>query len=169
MALLCLLGLLVPGPQAQARGNPLYWLCILPFAWWANGLAAYEPRPVRPALIVAVATAPASLAIATVLGKEPLLWTIGAGIALISAALAEYFYRGNMLYREGLRDRQSLSTNLSIIASVEAVHWVQSSIFSVLPRNGVSVPLDDMQGVSETLLVTAQFLHGHQSDIDFAR
>ncbi|WP_041862786.1 MULTISPECIES: hypothetical protein [Pseudomonadota] len=98
MALLCLL---VPGPQAQARGNPLYWLCILPFAWWANGLAAYEPRPVRPALIVAVATAPASLAIATVLGKEPLLWTIGAGIALISAALAEYFYRGSMLYREG--------------------------------------------------------------------
>jgi hypothetical protein len=44
----------------------------------------------------------------------------------------------------------------------------RSSIFGIVSGNGVDIPLDDMQGVSEILLVIAQFLDGHPPDINFA-
>ena len=104
MALLCILGLLFVGPPSQTRGNPLYWLCLLPFAWWASGLTSYEPRPVRmlrPALALAVVASLASVGVAAALGRDLVLWIVGTTITVVSAVATEFFYRGSLLYREG--------------------------------------------------------------------
>lgn len=103
-ALLCVLVLLVPGPHYAARANPFYWLLLLPFAWWANGVAAYEAGPLRtlrPALALAIVVALASIAAAVALGLDPAPWIIAASITILFAAASQIVYRGSLLAREG--------------------------------------------------------------------
>ena len=38
---------LVGGSKSEARGNPLYWLCMLPMVWWVSGLTTFAPCYVR--------------------------------------------------------------------------------------------------------------------------
>lgn len=96
--------LVVPGTQGQARGNPLYWLMMLPFAWWAVSLASYEPTPVRllkPAQVLAPLVAIASAATATRMGEDPTPFWVATAVSAVAAVTGWLLYRGSMLEREG--------------------------------------------------------------------
>lgn len=98
-----LIGLLVEGSQYRARGNPLYWILMLPAVWWSAGLARFEPRPVRswkPALLLCVATAGAVLALAIDSGD----WmpeAIGFVLTLVGAVSSMALLRDSLVAREG--------------------------------------------------------------------
>ena len=58
-SLLGVLAMVTDAPM-HGRASPLYWLLMLPFAWWAASLAAYEPGATRglwPAILLAPALA----------------------------------------------------------------------------------------------------------------
>lgn len=98
-----LIGLLVEGSQYQARGNPLYWILMLPAVWWSTGLARFEPRPVRwwkPALLLCVAIAGAVLALAIDSG-DGTPEAIGFALTLIGAVSSMVLLRDSLVAREG--------------------------------------------------------------------
>ncbi len=102
-ATVSLTALLVDGSQYQARGNPLYWLLMLPVVWWLSSLGSFEPRAVRwwkPALLTSVAIA--TLACFMAVGKPD--WgptAFGLGVTLLSASLSAILLRGSLVAREG--------------------------------------------------------------------
>lgn len=102
-ATVSLIGLLVEGSQYQARGNPLYWVLMLPVVWWLSGLGGFEPRAVRwwkPVLLLSVIIA----AIALVLAVGRADWApeaVGFAITLLSAATSLSLLRGSLVAREG--------------------------------------------------------------------
>ncbi|MEH3147719.1 MAG: hypothetical protein PGN34_20780 [Methylobacterium frigidaeris] len=104
VATLTVIAASVPGSHSEARANPLYWLLMLPLVWWANALAAFEPRAVRiwrPALALACLADAACLAL-TVGRQED--WTAGAvslAIVLAAAAASLAAHRGSLVAREG--------------------------------------------------------------------
>lgn len=111
MAMLCILlatvGLiiiLVPGTHAEARGNPLYWLLMLPTAWWASSLAYFESKTawtVRPALVLGPAVCATNMLWERLRGTD---LTINIGVLVISIACAifgEIAYRRSLLKLEG--------------------------------------------------------------------
>jgi hypothetical protein len=103
-ATLALLGLVVTGGQAEARGNPIYWLILAPVAWWGGGLSGFGARQVRlmmPAVIVAPLLAVACLAIAYTRGETITLWAVATVVAIITALACRIFYDRSLLKREG--------------------------------------------------------------------
>lgn len=95
---------LVNGSQYEARGNPLYWVLLLPMAWWVSGLSTFESRYVRswkPVLAIACLAAAASLAIDMQRDED---WTVSAvsvAITVISAVASLVVYTGSLVAREG--------------------------------------------------------------------
>lgn len=96
--------LAVPGTQATGRANPLYWLIMVPAAYWVSSLLGYEPW--------AVATFRFSLVILPLVAVVALLWSLerGEGVTAhlvllglsgVFSMSAELFYRGSLLQREG--------------------------------------------------------------------
>lgn len=103
-AVLALLGLVISGGQAEARANPLYWLILLPVAWWGGGLSGFGARQVRlmtPAIILAPLLAAMCLAIAARRGEVLVPWSIATLIAFAGATASRFFYGKSLLKREG--------------------------------------------------------------------
>ena len=104
LALLAMIGLMLPGTQADHRGNPVYWALLLPFGWWGVELANYTPRTawtLAPALVVGPAVALACAAVSLWSGQDwtPLLAVFG--LSALFAVLGAVFYRRSLLRREG--------------------------------------------------------------------
>ncbi|MFD1949512.1 hypothetical protein ACFSGX_01865 [Sphingomonas arantia] len=97
-------GTAVPGPLPEARGNPLYWLLMLPMVYWVTELTSFTPRSVRmwtPALVVACV---ASAVAAVVVARDEPGWTVQGGLCVVTvlASIASrWLYRGSLLDREG--------------------------------------------------------------------
>lgn len=97
--------LLVPGPQIEARGHPLYWLILGLPAVFAAPLMEYKPaalRMVRPALFGAPLIAGAVLAFAARVhtGTMTEYWVMLALTAALTLA-GGLTYDRSMLAREG--------------------------------------------------------------------
>lgn len=95
---------LFPGTPTDVRLSPAYWLLLTPVAWWAAGLTAFEPGPVRFMRRVAVGSPPTA-AIGSLLawsrGADWLPPAILAAVALAAAGASLLLYRGSLLEREG--------------------------------------------------------------------
>ena len=95
---------LVGGSQFEARGNPLYWLCMLPMVWWVSGLTTFAPRYVRCwglAMLLACAASGISLVIVVWRAED---WSMAAGAWILTLATAtgsRVLYRRSLLAREG--------------------------------------------------------------------
>ena len=103
-ALLALIGLLLPGSHLEGRASPLYWGLFIPFAWWASGLGAYEPRAVRtlrPARVLAPSLAAGSLAVALWRDEEPATWIVLCAVSVTGAVASTVLYDRSMLKHEG--------------------------------------------------------------------
>ena len=64
------------------RGNPLYWLLVLPFALWAWDLSTFSPRSawtMRPAMVLLPAFCGVILIIAACTGRDVLRVADGSG------------------------------------------------------------------------------------------
>ena len=102
-ALLGVLALVVDAPM-HGRASPLYWLLMLPFAWWAASLAAYEPgatKGLRPAILLAPTLACGALGVAWMQGRDVRLWCLSAVAACVGAGLGFFFYQRSLLKQEG--------------------------------------------------------------------
>ena len=102
-ATVSLLGLCIEGTPYQARGNPLYWLLMLPAIWWVAGLVGFERNRVRlwkPALAVSLLIATLAVLIAVRRGD----WgaeAAGLAITLASTAASLFLLRNSLVAREG--------------------------------------------------------------------
>ena len=106
-ALLARVGLgviLVPGPQHQARGNPLYLLLMAPLVWWGSSLAWYEEkaaRLIRPAFIMLPPLCGINALWAVSLGMDPAIHVGALAACTIFAALGWWLHKDSMLRAEG--------------------------------------------------------------------
>jgi hypothetical protein len=103
-AVLAILGLAVPGAQAESRANPLYWVILLPLAWWGSGVAAFEPRPVRLLAVVTYAApivAITCLIIAIAQDRGWLIWLAAVVISIAAAIGSRRAYSRSLLKLEG--------------------------------------------------------------------
>ena len=105
VTLIGLIELLLPGSQASHRGNPLYWILLLPFGWWGVELVNYTPRTswtLVPALAVGPGVALICCA-ATSLSSisDNRSWGIVMGFSVLFGLLGAVSYRRSMLRREG--------------------------------------------------------------------
>ena len=95
---------IVPGTHYGTRANPLYWLILVPVAWWVSSLAAFEPGAVRSwrtVLIVVGIAATACLAMAITSGQDVMLTVIAFLVTMTSAAGSLFLRRGSLVAREG--------------------------------------------------------------------
>lgn len=96
--------LIASGTQAEARGNPLYWLVMIPLALCAGKLTRYEPGPIRwlrPAQAGAPLVAAATALVATATGEEPTPYWVATAICAALAGVAWLCWPGSMLAKEG--------------------------------------------------------------------
>lgn len=103
-AALAILGLAVPGAQAESRANPLYWAILLPMAWWGSGVAAFEPRPVRIlAVVTYAAPVVAAICLFTAVARDRgwTIWLASAVIATAAATGSRLAYGRSLLKHEG--------------------------------------------------------------------
>ncbi len=103
-ATLSVVALAVPGPQSVARGNPLYWLLMLPMAWWGSGLARFEARPVRwwkPVLALSCLLSCGTLAMVLARGEDSTAQAIACGVTLLAAGASLWLLRGSLVALEG--------------------------------------------------------------------
>jgi hypothetical protein len=101
-ATVSLIAVLVKGTHYQARGNPLYWVLMLPGAWWVNRLAAFEPRAVRwwrPFLLLSVVVAAAALIATARADRRPA--AVAFFITLLAAGASLGLRRNSLVEREG--------------------------------------------------------------------
>jgi hypothetical protein len=94
----------VPGTQYAARGNPLYWLILLPVAWWVSSLAACEPHAIRwwkPALALACTISTTCLVLAVAAEQGVTLNAAGCAVTLAATVGSLVAYRGSLVAREG--------------------------------------------------------------------
>ena len=104
VATLCVVGTGVSGTHGQARGTLLYWLLILPMAWWISGLTTFSPLYVRSWKPVLALACVAGIACAVVSMRGGIGWTVQAfgGIATVVAAASSLLvYRHSLIAREG--------------------------------------------------------------------
>ncbi len=102
-ALLALIALLLGPTRVHDRTSPLYWALLLPFAWWAASLAAYNPwatRTLRPAAAIAALTTLAALAAATATQPTITPWLIATTIAIPAALAAVLLYPTTLLAQQ---------------------------------------------------------------------
>ena len=95
---------LFPGAPTRVRLDPLYWLLLLPIAWWGAGLAAFEPGPVRLMRTVTIAAPPIAAGATLLAWFRGADWAIPFALAAISfgtAIVSRLLYRGSLLEREG--------------------------------------------------------------------
>ncbi len=95
---------MVEGNREQTRANPLYWLVLLPVAWWAAELSAFEPGSVRAMkllTVIAPATALLCLLIAVSLEENWVLWLTSFIVSGVTAFGSRMAYRDSLLQREG--------------------------------------------------------------------
>jgi hypothetical protein len=103
-ATMTVISVTVQGGVTESRGNPLYWLLMLPMAWWVNGLTSFEPRAVRlwkPALAVASGTSVVAAALAM---RSAGTWTgqtVACAVTLGATAASLILLRGSLVEREG--------------------------------------------------------------------
>jgi len=94
----------VPGTQWAARASPIYWVILIPVAWWVNGLAAYEPwavRRLKPVLATLCVVHAICLALAVV-GSRNVMLTVGSfALTIVCAAAGMVALRGSMVDQEG--------------------------------------------------------------------
>ncbi len=103
-ASLALIGLIVSGGQAETRANPIYWLILLPVAWWGGGLSGFGARQVRlmvPAMVAAPILAALCLVIAAGRAEAVTPWVIATIVAAVAAIVSRLFYDRSLLKREG--------------------------------------------------------------------
>lgn len=95
--------LVAPGEQGEARGNPLYWLPMLPLAWWAVALTRYEGWAVR-SIRWAQAAAPVAAAMVALFawqsGDAAVPFLVAGAVSLAVAAVAWILYTGSLLQRQ---------------------------------------------------------------------
>lgn len=104
IALVALAGLLIPGSQADARANPLYWALLIPFGWWGSSLGAFEAWAVRllyPSLVAWTLIAATALAGAWRQAQNPTLWAAALAVSVLCSIGAAFLYRNSLLRREG--------------------------------------------------------------------
>ena len=103
-AVIGLIVLLVPGSQPQARANPLYWLAMLPAAWWAVLLANYQAGAVR-TIRLAMALGPMICGInalwAYKAGQGVTAYAVALVGSLLAAAAGWWFFNRSMVRLEG--------------------------------------------------------------------
>ena len=103
-AVVALVAIVVGGSQMQARANPLYWLLLVPFAWWGSSLAYYEPWAVRlfgPVLIGSPLLATAVFVAAYRQGENVTPSVVALAVSIMCSVGAAWAYRGSLLRREG--------------------------------------------------------------------
>ncbi|MDG5495560.1 hypothetical protein [Niveispirillum sp. BGYR6] len=99
-------GLLVDGSHMQMRGNPVYWLVMMPGAIWLIGLMNYSKWSVK-LMIPMMVILPLMCFFSFVYERKKYIFEISNGrlivfaISTILSALAYILYRRSMLYREG--------------------------------------------------------------------
>lgn len=89
-----------PASQAAARGNPLYWLLLVPFAWWGASLTRYEAwavRSIRPTQILAPVLGFGAIMIASYIGHDLLPFVVATLLSTTCSALAWFLYGGSLL------------------------------------------------------------------------
>jgi hypothetical protein len=94
----------VPGTQWEARTSPIYWIVLMPVAWWVSSLAAYEPWAVRiwkPSLIILCAIHGICLAVAISGNQDVMLTACSFVLTIACAAAGMVALRGSMVAREG--------------------------------------------------------------------
>jgi len=96
--------LLVPAPQVEARGNPLYWLILglpLPWVWKLMDYTPWALRGIRPVLWVApfLAGFVATWAAIDRQDTEPYAWAIAVTVAL--SLVGGLCYDRSVLKHEG--------------------------------------------------------------------
>lgn len=103
-AIVALVVLVVGGSQMQARGNPLYWALLVPFAWWGSSLAYYEPWAVRllkPSLVGWPLLATAVLVMAYRRQESETATAVSLAISVVCSICAASAYRNSLLRCEG--------------------------------------------------------------------
>ncbi len=104
VATMAFIGLRIPGSQADARADPLYWVILLPFGWWGSSLGAFEAWTVRlfwPSLAAWPLIAASALAGAWRQGEDLTLWAGSLAVSVACSIGAALLYRGSLLQREG--------------------------------------------------------------------
>ncbi|MFV0623079.1 hypothetical protein ACBY01_03580 [Sphingomonas sp. ac-8] len=104
IAIVDLTVLLVPGTHYAARATPLYWLLIVPVAWWISELAGYEPWAVRSwkvVLALLCGVNAACFARSVVRGEVMVLEIVSFALVQCCAAASMIAYRGSLVAREG--------------------------------------------------------------------
>jgi hypothetical protein len=94
----------IPGTQWEARASPIYWVILIPVAWWINGLAAYEPWAVRswkPALATLCVIHAICLTLAILATQNVMLTAAGFALTMAFAAAALATHRGSLVACEG--------------------------------------------------------------------
>lgn len=103
-ATLSVMDLTVYGASAESRGNPLYWLLMVPVVWWTSELAGFEPRAVRMLGVVtwlAPAIALTCLLIVFLQQEAWLTALVLASMSIVAAVGSRRFYARSLLRREG--------------------------------------------------------------------
>ncbi len=103
-ATMTVISVTVDGGVAESRANPLYWLLMLPMAWWVTGLTSFEPRAVRawkPALATACAVGLMAAALTMRAADNWTAQTVACAVTLIAATASLLLYRGSLVQREG--------------------------------------------------------------------
>jgi len=93
-----------PGTQYEARENPLYWLPMLPFGWWAVALLNYDGWAVR-SIRGAQAAGPVAAALVALIvwrgGGSVTEFVVAAGVSLVAAVIGWISYTDSLLQRQG--------------------------------------------------------------------
>jgi cytochrome bd-type quinol oxidase subunit 2 len=101
-SVLALLGILLNASRAADRANPIYWVLLLPFAWWAASLANYAAwavKTLRPANAAATLISFLCAVFAAHSTPDPTLWLVASAITVIGAFAATLLFPGSLLAR----------------------------------------------------------------------
>lgn len=99
-ALLSLFWALLEYSRATDRSTPLYWVLLLPFAWWAASVASFTPwalRLVRPAAMVFIVLAAVTVWLALLDGSGWLLSLGAAAVAVVGSGVGLLLYPGSLV------------------------------------------------------------------------
>jgi hypothetical protein len=96
------MGLLLPLDRAADRGNPVYWLIMLPVVFWTVAAGSFAPwalRLLRPVLLLAPLLAALALAIAFGRGDSPTPWLVALAVSVAAALIGWRAYGRSLLTR----------------------------------------------------------------------
>ncbi|MEE3624580.1 hypothetical protein UCD39_11345 [Nitrospirillum sp. BR 11752] len=104
-AVVCWIGILVPGNQAHGRASPIYWIFMLPFAWWGGSLMHFTPWSVQVMRlmfwIAPLGAAGAAVFAAFNTPEFAIPSLIALGLTCAMSAIGYVLYRHSLLRREG--------------------------------------------------------------------